>query len=190
MTSLFDELSFKIPKNENWLFFSFSTVNLILGCCSFRKVKKRSASVSPLKRQNDLHIAYKIKLWNSLQNYAIWFRDNPWKATLRIFKKAFLQTTVHLQFFYSDKNIVNLIPKLKLCFHHLKSLHCFQWKTRYHSIWDPMLFINLFVVAVKLITLVAQSDTYHLGLKNIGNRQKVPRIQTSKWVTKMQDFKQ
>ena len=29
------------------------------------------------------------------------------------------------------------------------------------------LFINLFVVAVKLITLVAQSDIYQLGLKNI-----------------------
>ena len=29
------------------------------------------------------------------------------------------------------------------------------------------LFINVFVVAVKLITLVAQSDIYQLGLKNI-----------------------
>ena len=49
--SLFDELSFKISKNGSWLFFSFSIVNLILGCCPFRKVKKRSASVSHLKRQ-------------------------------------------------------------------------------------------------------------------------------------------
>ena len=34
------------------------------------------------------------------------------------------------------------------------------------------LFINLFVVAVKLITLVAQSDIYQLGLKNIWKQTK------------------
>ena len=38
--------------------------------------------------------------------------------------------------------------------------------------------INLFVVAVKLITLVARSDIYQLGLKNIGKQTK--SIQTSK----------
>ena len=49
MTNLFDELSFKISKDGSWLFFSFSTVNLMLGCCRFRKVKKRLASVSLLR---------------------------------------------------------------------------------------------------------------------------------------------
>ena len=51
-----------------------------------------------------------------------------------------------------------------LCFHQLKLLHYFQWKTRYHLIWDFALFINLFVVAVKLITLVGRTK-WHLSTR-------------------------
>ena len=41
----------KYLKMEVDCFFSFPIVNLMLGFCRFRKVKKRSASVSHLKRQ-------------------------------------------------------------------------------------------------------------------------------------------
>ena len=66
----------------------------------------------------------------------------------------------------SFQNIVILIPRQNLCLHHLKYLHCFQLRIVYHLILDSTLFINLFVVAVKMITLVERSDIYQLGLKN------------------------
>ena len=52
------------------------------------------------------------------------------------------------------------------------------------------MFINLFVGAVKLITSVTRSDIYQLVLKNIWKQKNVPWIQTSKWITKIQGFKQ
>ena len=58
---------------------------------------------------------------------------------------------------------------IELVFSSSKISSLFSMKDR---VWDPALFVNRFLVAVKLITLVTWSEIYQLGLRNIWKKTK------------------
>ena len=64
-----------------------------------------------------------------------------------------------------------------MSFHHLKFLHCFQERIGSLLVWHSTLVWIFSLVPVELITLVARSNIYQLGLQSIWSQTKVTRVQ-------------